>query len=100
MQQSWLNDFFRKMAEIFLNGALSRGAIQRGVCLSQICLKPKMLSLTSFLGHFVAQTASQGEDFGLQANLEKTSSLFTTLFSAPFKNISIIIRKCLIISES
>ena len=44
------------------------------------------------------RTASQVEDFGLQAILEKMNSLNTPPFSGPFWNISKILKKFLMIS--
>ena len=56
--------------------------------------------LTSFRGRFATSTASQVEDFGLQAILEKVNSLNTLLFSGPFWNISKICQNFLTISQS
>ena len=63
-------------------------------------MKPQILSLTSFLGREAAQTASQVEDFGLPAILEKMNFLFTPLNSGPFWDISRKFQKFLIISQS
>ena len=57
-----------------------------------------MLHLTTFRGRFAAPTASQVEDFGLQAILEKMNSLNTPLFSGSFQNISKIFQNFLMIS--
>ena len=56
--------------------------------------------MTSFLGREAAQTASQVEDFGLPAILEKMNFLFTPLNSGPFWDISRKFQKFLIISQS
>ena len=60
----------------------------------------KIIYLTSFQGRFAALTASQVEDFGLQAILEKMNSLNTPRLSGPSWNISKIFQKLLIISPS
>ena len=44
--------------------------------------------MSSFQGRFAALTASQVEDLGLQAILEKMNSLITPLVKGPFWNIS------------
>ena len=78
---------FLKSFETFQNGPLNRGAF-KDFHLSQKCLKSKILHLTSLRGRFKALTASQVEDFGLQAILEKMNPLITPLVSAPFLEIS------------
>ena len=52
------------------------------------------------MGREAAQTASQVEDFGLPAMLEKMNSLFAPLNSEPFGDISKNFQKFLIISQS
>ena len=56
--------------------------------------------MSSFQGREAALTASQVEDFGLQAILEKMNSLITPLISGPFWDISNIFQKFLIFSQS
>ena len=46
------------------------------------CLKPRILHLSCFQGR-EALTASQVEDFGLQAMLEKTNSFITPPIGGP-----------------
>ena len=48
----------------------------------------------------MAVKATQMEDFGLQAILEKMNSLITLLISGPFWDTSNIYQKCLIFSQS
>ena len=67
------------MFEISQNCPLIRGVIKE---LFQTCLKPEILHLSSFQGCKV--TASQVEDLGLHAILEKMNSLMTPLISGPF----------------
>ena len=67
---------------------------------SKNCLKPKILYPISRQDREAALKATQMEDFGLQAILEKMNSLITPLISGPFWDISNIFQNFLIFSQS
>ena len=73
---------FFLMFEISPNGSLIRGVINQFI-FPKLSETP-ILHLSSFQGHFAVLTASQVEDFGLQAILEKMNSLIAPLISGPF----------------
>ena len=59
---------------------------------AQNCLKPKILYLRSRQGRFAALKATQMEDFGLQAILEKRNSLISPLIKGPLGNFQFFLK--------
>ena len=87
---------FWKMFEISQNGPLIRGVIKEFI-FSRIAWSAKS-STREVVS--TALKATQMEDLGLQAILEKMNSLITPLISGPFWDISNIFQKCLIFYQS